>query len=41
MPQANPLLDRAEPLDFAAIVPSHVTPALDRLLADADAALEA
>ncbi len=36
----NPLLAPAGTPDFAAIRPEHVTPALDRLLADADAALE-
>jgi oligopeptidase A len=36
----NPLLASQEPTDFAAIRPEHVTPALDRLLADAEAALE-
>ena len=36
----NPLLAQDGPPDFAAIRPEHVTPALDRLLADAEAALE-
>jgi oligopeptidase A len=35
----NPLLDFDDLPAFAAIRPEHVTPALDRLLADADAAL--
>jgi oligopeptidase A len=37
---SNPLLAQDGPPDFAAIRPEHVTPALDRLLADAEAALE-
>ena len=36
----NPLLQAAEQPDFAAIRPEHVTPALDTLLADAEAGLE-
>ncbi len=36
----NPLLQAADQPDFAAIRPEHVTPALDTLLAAADAALE-
>jgi oligopeptidase A len=36
----NPLLQRTELPDFAAIRPEHVGPALDVLLADAEAALE-
>ncbi len=36
----NPLLQDDEPPPYAAILPEHVTPALDRLLADAEAALE-
>jgi len=36
----NPLLHTAERPDFAALRPEHVGPALDILLADADAALE-
>ena len=36
----NPLLQAGELPAFADIRPEHVTPALDRLLADADAALE-
>jgi oligopeptidase A len=36
----NPLLQRCELPPFDAILPAHVTPALDVLLADADAALE-
>ncbi len=39
-PASNPLLNLAGAPDFAAIQPGHVTPALDRLLAEADAALE-
>ncbi len=40
MNDINPLLMQHEPRDYAAVRPEHVTPALDRLLADADAALE-
>ena len=36
----NPLIDQARLLDFAAIKPEHVTPALDELLKNAQAALE-
>jgi oligopeptidase A len=36
----NPLLERHELPPFSSIRPEHVTPALDLLLADADAALE-
>ncbi len=36
----NPLLDLHGAPDFAAMRPEHVTPALDRLLADAETALE-
>jgi oligopeptidase A len=36
----NPLLQAAELPDFAAIRPQHVTPAMDTLLADAEAALQ-
>ncbi|MFM7506870.1 MAG: M3 family metallopeptidase, partial [Rubrivivax sp.] len=36
----NPLLAHEGAPDFAAVRPEHVTPALDRLLADAEAALE-
>ena len=36
----NPLLDESELPPFAAIRPEHVTPALDRLLAQAESALE-
>jgi oligopeptidase A len=36
----NPLLAHDELPPFAAIRPEHVTPALDQLLADAEAALE-
>ena len=39
-PLLNPLLDTRELPDFPAIRPDHVRPALDQLLADADAALE-
>jgi oligopeptidase A len=39
-PATNPLLRPDAAPDFAAIQPAHVTPALDRLLADASAALE-
>jgi oligopeptidase A len=35
----NPLLQVAELPDFAAMAPEHVTPAMDQLLADAEAAL--
>ena len=38
--EANPLLQPADPPAFDRVAPEHVTPALDRLLADADAALE-
>lgn len=37
----NPLLDEADWPAFDAIAAEHVTPALDRLLADAEAALAA
>jgi oligopeptidase A len=37
---ANPLLQFAGPIAFDAIRPEHVTPAIDHLLADANAALE-
>jgi len=36
----NPLLQDSEPTDFAAVAPEHVTPAIDAVLARADAALE-
>jgi len=36
----NPLLQQAGAPDFAAIRPEHITPAIDLLLADAEAALE-
>lgn len=36
----NPLIEQARLLDFAAIAPEHVTPALDVLLKDAHEALE-
>ena len=39
-PLLNPLLSTQELPDFSAIRPEHVSPALDQLLADADAALE-
>ena len=39
-PLLNPLLSTHELPDFSAIRPEHVSPALDQLLADADAALE-
>ncbi|MFN9744893.1 MAG: M3 family metallopeptidase [Betaproteobacteria bacterium] len=38
--KTNPLLAHDGAPDFAAMRPEHVTPALDRLLADAEAALE-
>ena len=37
--EANPLLDSAELLDWSAIAPGHVTPAVDAALDDAEAAL--
>jgi len=37
---SNPLLDARSLPDFAAICPRHVTPAIDALLSDANAALE-
>ncbi|CAD5366458.1 Oligopeptidase A [Rubrivivax sp. A210] len=40
MSVANPLLEAAELRDYAAVRPEHVGPALDELLAAADAALE-
>jgi oligopeptidase A len=36
----NPLLQDSEPTDFASIAPEHVTPAIDAVLAGAEAALE-
>src|SRR5487761_2216136 len=39
-PAVNPLLDLTGLPRFDAIRPEHITPALDALLADADAALE-
>src|ERR1700682_3322099 len=39
-PQTNPLLDFSDLPRFAEIRPEHVTPALDVLLADANAAVE-
>ena len=40
MSEPNPLLQHADLPDFAAVRVKQITPALDRLLADADAALE-